>query len=295
MFCVETRYNLNKEIDQAVDVIGNSIYKNNLEMTRINSFSIEESNIYTQNYMRNNSFVTDGSSIDAVFNAGLNGCRDITVIDSCPFVKHYYYFKLAALLGLNYVQFQRFLCNDKDTINESFLDREKFEKIKPILLSLNYESYNFWCALYDRIYNSRVLGNLFNEGNGILKIQFANNYLNNPNNYQLLREKVKFIKPKFINDNILNIEKYRNLQNIDFINICNIYDHIKNNDLELKKFVQVINSLKKRINDEGKMILYYNSCKMNSNLVNLVWLDRIISNEDVVELKDDYVVYKKTK
>lgn len=296
MYNLETEYNLSREIKMAFDIINDGLYIKDADMNKINSFSAEESTIYTGENMRYKSFVTDGSSIDQIFNVELNDCKDITLIDSCPFKKYYYYLKVAALLELNHIQFLKFLCNEKNSINESFLDRQYFEKIKPILLKLNYESYIFWSALYDRV-NPREISSLFNKGEGSLKIQFANKYLNNPGNYQLIREKVQHIKPKFINDNILNIEKYRNPQNIDFINICNILSYINGSDFKKQEFIQFINSLKRKISDEGKMVLHYgyqnyNGYQINKNLIGLA---KIISASDNATLKDGCIVYKKTK
>lgn len=55
--------------------------------------------------LSNKSLLTLGSSCDQAINAIMHNCRDITVLDICPFTKFYFYLKKAAILSLSYEEF----------------------------------------------------------------------------------------------------------------------------------------------------------------------------------------------
>lgn len=95
--------------------------------------------------LKDKSLLTLGSSSDQAINAGLLGCKNITIFDICPSTKFYYYLKLASLSSLEWEMFLRFLCKTnyrKNTSsNPNLYKKHIFDKVKETLKSLDYESY----------------------------------------------------------------------------------------------------------------------------------------------------------
>ena len=76
---------------------------------RINTFTTENINGYINYFdLKNKSLLTVGSSGNQLLNAYFYGTRDITLFDINPYAKYYAYMKVAAILTLNYDEFQCF-------------------------------------------------------------------------------------------------------------------------------------------------------------------------------------------
>lgn len=144
--------------------------------------------------LQNKSLLTVGSSADQILNAILFGCKNITLFDINPFVKFYYYLKVACILTLTQEEYLEFLrYHDYPNTfnrNKNCLSIEIFSKIKDTLFILDYESYNFWCELYSKFSPLDIRENLFSwDEDKTSVIANFNPYLKNANTYKNLRTK----------------------------------------------------------------------------------------------------------
>ena len=196
-------YELNKEIKQAINII-EQIHFNGFE--KIYSCANENINGYINEFnLEGNSLLTVGSSADQVINAVLYDCRDITVIDLCPFVKHYFNLKKAALLTLDYQQFQKYFYEYSNLgVNEDLFSRKTYFMLRDKLGKIDYLSLLFWDALYNR-YKERIIRNRLFQ-NDVIETdcsQDYNPYLMCDEDYNKLRLKIRNIHPNFISGNIV--------------------------------------------------------------------------------------------
>ena len=172
--------------------------------SKIYPFTTENISGYISNFdLNNKSLLTVGSSGDQVINPTFYNCKDITVIDICPYTKFYFYLKKSALLTLNYNQFLNFFCyNDfpktfEDNINA--FNIKSYKKIYSVLRLLDYESYLFFDELFNLFDSKTIKENLmdFDESrNGV--ICGYNNYLRNEITYNILKKELHNISFKFI-------------------------------------------------------------------------------------------------
>ena len=100
---------------------------------QIYPFTTENISGYIENFiLENKSLLTIGSSGDQVINAWLHGCKDITVIDICPFTKFYFYLKIAGIIVFDYSTFLNFFCHrDFPKVfydNKNSFDLDNFRK-----------------------------------------------------------------------------------------------------------------------------------------------------------------------
>ena len=102
---------------------------------KIYPFTTENISGYINQFdLENKSFLTVGSSCDQVINASLKGCKDITLLDICPYTQDYYYLKTTAIEELDYDDFLKFLCHKGyygvllDNFNA--LNKKSFSKLK---------------------------------------------------------------------------------------------------------------------------------------------------------------------
>ena len=105
--------------------------------TKLYPFTTENINGYIKNFnLSSKSLLTIGSSTDQLINAILSDCKDITILDICPFTKFYFYLKVSAIKTLEYNDFFKFFCYKdyprfcKD--NKEAFNLEAFNLIKPI-------------------------------------------------------------------------------------------------------------------------------------------------------------------
>ena len=90
--------NIDEKIKKAINMCNFGKYVDP-KFTNIYPFTTEYINAYIDMFdLKDKTLLTVGSSGDQIFNAALNGCKDITMIDICPFVKEYYYLKLSAIM-----------------------------------------------------------------------------------------------------------------------------------------------------------------------------------------------------
>ncbi len=190
--------------------------------------------------LEDKSLLTVGSSTDQVFNAGLKGCREITVLDLCPFTEDYYYLKKAAQSKLTPEQFLSFL-GYQGNMNEFFyrvLDAIEEE-----------DSFTFWKKLQEE-HPYQLRDRLFIKDEEQAHIvRKLNPYLLNKANYYETRERMKEVKPNFV---IGNIEDEKLGRSFDNIFLSNVFKR------EAEESVRkASNNMVAHLNEEGKILLYY--------------------------------------
>lgn len=191
------------------------------------------------------SLLTVGSSADQILNAILMNCKDITLLDINPFVKYYYYLKIAAILELDkdkYLSFFRYK-NYPVTFedNKSVYDKDIFSRIKMTLRMLDYEAYLFWDELFNAYGPLRVRDCMFSmDEPSTARIIGSNNYLFSDENYKLLRNKIIKINPLFINADILDYNCDRKYDNIWLSNIATYFKGYFMIDTTVNKYYSLL-------------------------------------------------------
>jgi len=224
--------------------------------SEIYPFTTENISCYINEFdLNNKSLLTVGSSGDQVINAALNNCKDIEVVDICPFNKYYFYLKKVAMMLLDYEEFQYFFCYydfPKTFLynNKHVFSKDIYSKLKELLRLIDYESFLFWEELfscYDRI---KIRKELFKSDEDKIHIlKQSNSYLNDEDSFNECKSKIKNINPKFMTSDIRNIKLERNYDNIWLSNIGQY--------LKLEELKKVVDNLSNNLNDEGKMLVSY--------------------------------------
>ena len=174
-------------------------------------------------------------------NAIKEGCKDITVVDICPFTKEYYELKKAALLTLSLEEFLNFFSYEKK-------DTSSMKKIEEAL-SLE-ESYLFWKSLSTSFPKEKIQKKLFTRDEYPIEvIQKINPYLKDEDSYKKTQEEISSISPTFIEGDILRHPYERQF---DAIWLSNIFDY-KGNQFSARQIHQFTDNL----SDEGLLLLYY--------------------------------------
>lgn len=223
--------------------------------SKIYPFTTENISGYISNFdLNNKSLLTVGSSGDQVINPTFYNCKDITVIDICPYTKFYFYLKKSALLTLNYNQFLNFFCyNDfpktfEDNINA--FNIKSYKKIYSVLRLLDYESFLFWDELFSLFDPIIIRKRLFSTDEEKIKVlKKMNLYLKNEKNFNSASKFIKNVSPNFIIDNINKVNINRKFDNIF---LSNIGQYCTINDLK-----ELINKLYLNLNNNGKILLCY--------------------------------------
>src|SRR5574344_422224 len=204
--------------------------------------------------LANRSLLTVGSSSDQILNAVLMGCKDITLIDICSYTKYYFYLKKCAILSLSYDEFLEFLCYTgypttfKKNLN--CLNKNTFDRIKPLLRLMDYESYLFWDELLVQNDNITIRKKLFScDEYKKTTIQKINPYLKDEKNYNKLKSLILNIKPNFINDDIMNIEMVNKFDNIFLSNLCGYYG--------VNEIKTLLDKLNNNLNYKGSILYAY--------------------------------------
>ena len=222
---------------------------------RIYPFTTENIASYINHFdLKDKSLLTVGSSGDQVFNAVLNGCKDITVLDKSPFTKEYFYLKKTALMSLELHDYVKLLslynCPSPGDINEESFNYDSIEEVLSNLIYEDLDSYNFWNSLFNKKDINEVREKLFirdeNNTNTLLR---SNNYLSSYEKYSELQEKIEDIKPTFLIQDIRSPILNRSFDNIF---LSNIFDFIKRRDA-----LMILNEVLPYLNEEGKILIYY--------------------------------------
>lgn len=212
--------------------------------------------------LENKSLLTVGSSSDQVINACFNGCQDITLIDINPFTKEFFYLKKAAIETFNYSEYLEFLSFYGDFFkNSKALNIEALNKILPIME--DKESLIFWKYLFENFKVQKIKRNLFNNDIQLkYELIYSNKYLENENNYQKIKSKIKNLHPYFINSDIYNYELKRNYDNIFLSNMPDYY--------EVDETYQLFDKIKSNLNEHGKIqITYFYDTDINTKYLDI--------------------------
>lgn len=196
------------------------------EYSKIYTFTTENINGYINYFdLSNKKLLTVGSSGDQILNAYFCGARDITLYDMNPYAKYYVYLKIAAILSLDYIEFQNFFFKYvfKYYHNNKMFCKGLFNKIKENLRLFSYESFLFFDELFCCYEGSRIRDCLFDDDecrNAIIKN--FNMYLKDENAYNKLKSEIKKINFKYINGNIFEDDISEHYDNIFLSNLCTI-------------------------------------------------------------------------
>ena len=182
------------------------------------------------------------------------GCKEITIVDTNPFIKEYYYLKKAALMTLSRKEFCEFLCyNDYPEVfekNENVLSKQTYYKIRDYLRLIDYESYLFWDELINLYTGNKIRLRLFSMDEDQYKIQAKKiPYLKDDESYEKAKYSLKNTKVNFITEDINDIDLYEQYDNIF---LSNIADYQKR-----EKTKQLLDKLLPNIKDNGKIMITY--------------------------------------
>lgn len=198
--------------------------------------------------------LTVGSSGDQIINASIKGCEDQTIVDICPFTRGYFYLKKAALIALEYEEFSDFFCYlDYPKVfktNKKAFNRTSLNKIFTVLKQLDYESFEFWNELINRVdpYNVRL--NMFSQDEDRYEVLTqANLYLRNEESYNRSKKIIERIEPKFITENIYNLKLKEQYDNIFLSNLAQYYS--------LEDHKKLLDKLSLHLTEEGKILISY--------------------------------------
>ena len=255
--------------------------------------------------LKNKSLLTVGSSSDQVLNACFNGCYDITLIDINPFTKEFFHLKKAAIERLDYEEYLKFLSFRGDIFrNNKALNIETLNKVLPLIE--DKETLIFWKYLFENFKENRIRRNLFsNDIQSKYELIFSNKYLENENNFNKMKSKIKNLKPYFINDNIYNYELKRNYDNIFLSNIADYY--------EVKDTHKLFNKLINKVNEKGQIqVAYFYETNINTEYLKIycpiynlkktlplfkkteLYTFKVTPNRKMIQEEDDSIlVYKK--
>ena len=303
--------NFEQTLKYAIDICEGKFCKE--AFAEIYPFTTENIFGYINDFNLNNkSLLTLGSSCDQTINASMYNCKDITVLDICPFTKFYFYLKKAAITSLSYEEFLLFFCyrnfypHLKDN-NDSF-NKETYLNLKQLLKLFDYESYLFWDELFNTYDSLTIRKNLFNydeDDKKVLKV--TNLYLSNKKKFNECKINIKNINPKFIVGDIKNVKLDRNYDNIWLSNLGQY--------LKIKELKDIVDKLSLNLNEEGKMLVCYlyqtvkntKYRKEWAKIYNLKEVDKVFNNSlDLAsftavrgimwkadDVKDSILIYKK--
>ena len=212
--------------------------------------------------LKDKSLLTVGSSGDQVINAVLRNCKDITLYDIAQESIYYYYLKCAGLICLTkeeFLEFFRYRVYIKHIyVNQNVFNIESYNKLKSTLRLLDYESYLYFDELFNTFPGITIREELFDydEDNTEL-LEKSNLYLKNNILYKEAGNKVKKVKPKFICDDIFNIDDKNKYDNIWLSNIMTWLN-------EYEDIMKLLDKAYNCLNEDGKLLASY-LYRTNSN------------------------------
>lgn len=194
--------------------------------SKIYTFTTENINGYIKYFnLKDKSLLTVGSSGDQILNAFFYGARDITLYDINKYAKYYVYLKVAAILSIDYKEFQNFFFRQgiQEYYNKKRFSKELYEKIKPNLRLFDYESFLYFDELFHTYKTNTIRDYLFDDDewrNEVIKN--FNTYLKDEDAYNKLKRIIKKINFKYINGDIFQDNIFGQFDNIFLSNLCTI-------------------------------------------------------------------------
>ena len=202
--------------------------------------------------LKDKSIMTVGSSGDQALNAILYDCKDISVIDLCPFAKEYFYLKKAAIEVFKRKDYLKFFCywNSNVKNNDNAFCRYDYNRLREVLSVYNEEVAYFWNTLYNHYKGLRLRKRLFNVDETEAKyLPLFNEYLASDTVYEELKNKIRNID---VNFEVANLFKTEIDKKYDFINLSNIVD-----SCQLEEFGKLISKMINALNDDGILLIAY--------------------------------------
>ena len=204
--------------------------------------------------LKDKSLLTVGSSCDQVINASLKGCRDITLLDICPYTEDYYHLKTSAIEELDYDDFFKFLCHKGyysiyiDNFNA--LNKKLFQKLRQTLKDKSSSSYELWSTILSEYKGSRVRHRMFMlDEDSMYAIKQYNPYLKSENDYLKSRETLQDTKVTFIEGDITKADIPKTYDNIW---LSNLPAYLSASQIKL-----LFEKLKPYLNENGTMLFSY--------------------------------------
>lgn len=246
---------ITEKIQTATDVINGKINIFDDRFKKIYPFTTENIGGYLDKFkLKGTKLLTVGSSADQTINASLFGCRDITLLDICPYAKEHFFLKDASLQSLSKQDFERFLFYKKYHLgffeNARVLDKKTFERIMAPLQSLDEESAFFWQSLISTNSPSKIRKKLFSHDEySPTTIRRINPYLQDEESYLKTRVALQETNVTFLEGDIMNYELSDSYDNIFLSNIpCNY---------SLEQTEELIKRLIPHLNPEGSILISY--------------------------------------
>ena len=226
----------------------------NGEYSRFYTFTTENISEYMKYLdLKNKKLLTVGSSGDQILNSFYCGARDITLFDINEYSKYYIYLKIAAVITLNYYEFQEFFFRHKDNSygNKDMFSKHLYSKIIPVLRLFDYESYLIFDELFSLYDVDTIRTKLFDDDEERNKvIKGFNNYLHDEDSYNKLKNILKKISIKFIYGDIFKDNVPGSYDNIILSNLCTI--------VSLDDFYNLLIKIdKENLNSGGSIMLGY--------------------------------------
>lgn len=204
--------------------------------------------------LKDKSLLTVGSSLDQTINASLAGCRDITVLDLCPYTKEYFHLKSAAIQTLSKKEFEQFLMYKKYYLglfnNSKVLNSVNFDKIGESLYEQDPSSYQFWKDLFTEKNPETIRQNLFSKDEYTPRvIRRLNPYLQSEEAYEETRKALPKTKVTFLEDDIRTSNLPRAYDNIYLSNIAC--------QLPLEEVKHLVEHLQPNLTEDGQLLVSY--------------------------------------
>lgn len=226
--------------------------RENNTFLRLYPFTTENISGYIDHFeLKDRSLLTVGSSSDQVINAALKGAQDITLLDINPYIRYYYYLKVASILALNINDFYEFLSyySIKRGVNINVLCKILFERVKPTLYDLDQESYQFWDTLFKEFEPMKVRDGLFNDDEHDKEVIAKFNPYLNGKAYREIRSIIKDVRVTFVNQDAITAKLDRRFHNIWLSNISRwigVYETRK-----------MFNQMWDMLEEDGQLLLSY--------------------------------------
>lgn len=246
----------------------------------------ENINRYIEKFdLDNKSLLTVGSSVDQVINASLFNCKNISVIDICPYTKYYFYLKKAAIMVFGYEEYFEFFCySDYPKFckrNKLVFDKKKYEQLKGILRLLNFESFLFWDELFS-LYDSEIVRTeIFSDDEDrSTTLKGMNLYMKDKYYYDKIKTMIRDVNPTFILGDIFDTK------------IDDVYDNIWLSNIgkyhKVEDFKILIEKMANNLSEEGKMLICYLYDTTINSEYNEEW-DYIYNLSKAYSLLGDYI------
>ncbi len=246
---------VNEKVELATKLVDGKLDAFKHRFKKIYPFTTENISGYLPNFdLENQSVLTVGSSGDQAINIALSGCKDITVLDICPFTKEYFYLKSAAIHTLSKEEFEKFLMQYGIFLNlfenPNVFDKKIFDKLKDKIYELDPDSLYFWERLLSKRRPHQVRKRLFvNDEYKRKKIRRINPYLQSESSYDKTKEKLSETSVTFHQKDITQEPVSETFDSIILSNIpCNY---------KIEETKELVDKLLTNLEDDGSLLISY--------------------------------------